>query len=548
MKTNIYSLLLVCAGFVCITSAQAKGGQGIAYYKAGFPQVAKPQLIQEIKEDVASSAEPCFYLGNVYFEENKLDSASLTFSKGLTTDPNNPLNAIGLAMLKIKSNAKEADADIQNALKIKNSSKNVDVLIAVGRAYLVNEKLDEALAYQEKARKIKAKYAPVSVLLGDILVSKKDFGAACSNYEQAILFDNSCKEAYIKYARAYRKVNSALAIEMLGKLKQKEPTFLLADRELADIYYGLNKFDKAAELYENYLKSGNSNVQDLTQYAMTLFLNQNFAKSLEVANIGLQKSSTNAGFNRLAMYNLVALDKTDEALKAADLFFNKSEKPIFTYYDYTYYGQALRKAKQFDAAIAQYQKASTMDSTKVDLYKEISDMYKEKPNDSLAVVFYSKYISKLEQEKISADVLMAFGKLNYSFGGNTAYSMDVRIAAYIQADSAFSKVARLETNYRGNFWRARANSALDPETTKGLAKPFYEKTATLIEQMEDKTNAVRYNSVLLECYKYLGYYYLVAKDNSNSMLYWNKILAIAPTDATALKAIEGISKAMKGKK
>ena len=88
------------------------------------------------------------------------------------------------------------------------------------------------------------------------------------------------------------------------------------------------------------------------------------------------------------------------------------------------------------------------------------------------------------------------------------------------------------------------NSSLDPETTKGLAKPFYEQTATLIEGKADP----RYNSVLIECYSYLGYYSLLQKDNELSLTYWNKILVIDPTNATATKAIAGITKAMKGKK
>ncbi|HEY6915997.1 MAG TPA: hypothetical protein VI413_15065, partial [Paludibacter sp.] len=57
----------------------------------------------------------------------------------------------------------------------------------------------------------------------------------------------------------------------------------------------------------------------------------------------------------------------------------------------------------------------------------------------------------------------------------------------------------------------------------------------------------KFNTVLVECYSYLGYYYLLQKDNTQSMTYWTKILAIDPTNANAKKASEGITKAMKGK-
>ena len=116
------------------------------------------------------------------------------------------------------------------------------------------------------------------------------------------------------------------------------------------------------------------------------------------------------------------------------------------------------------------------------------------------------------------------------------------------ADSVFHSIAEAAPDsYLGNFWRARANSALDPETTLGLAKPFYEEVATLLESKNDP----HYNSALIECYSYLGYYYLLAIENpalkaeamankEKSKEYWNKILAIDPANATAKRALDGI--------
>ncbi len=55
---------------------------------------------------------------------------------------------------------------------------------------------------------------------------------------------------------------------------------------------------------------------------------------------------------------------------------------------------------------------------------------------------------------------------------------------------------------------SRANSALDPETTDGLAKPYYEAVVgTLLTK-----NDPRYNPVLIGCYSYLGYCYLVVEN------------------------------------
>jgi len=531
-----FKFLFLMGFFVSLSSLQAKGGQGIAYYNAGFPQSAKSILIEELTSNPTQQEEICFYLGNIYFGENLPDSASFYFTKGMTANPLSAINTIGLSMIKIKSNPDLATQEIDAVLKIKTNKKNPDFYIAAARAYLSNGIIDKAIFYHDKAQSVKSKYALTSVLLGDIELAKNDVGNACRNYEMAILYDASCKEAYIKYARAYRNVNAALAIEMLGKLKAQDPSFLLVDKELADIYYSTNEFDKAAQLYETFLKSGNSNVQDLTKYAMTLFLNHDFVKSLEVANMGLQKSPRNPAFNRLAMYNNVDLKLYPAALLAADSFFNKSDKPDLSYLDYRYFGQALRESQQYDSAIVQYQNALKLDSTKVELWKDISAMYDAKGDYVKSISAYTSYLNTFSADKKTADDIIALGKIYYN-QGNDSISVSEKKIALLKADSLFEQVVAIEAdNYRGNFWRARANSALDPETTQGLAKPFYEQTASFIELKADP----RYNSILVECYSYLGYYFLVKKDNKNSKLYWNKILVLDPENSTAKKAIEGI--------
>lgn len=172
-------------------------------------------------------------------------------------------------------------------------------------------------------------------------------------------------------------------------------------------------------------------------------------------------------------------------------------------------------------------------------------MYSEKGDYQNAILTYSKYVNKLTPENKNADTFMTLGKMYTNLGSSDSIAIDKKKIALMNADSLFSQVAVLEpNNYRANYWRARVNSALDPETTLGLAKPYYEQTATLIESKADP----RYNSVLIECYSYLGYYSLLQKDNPLSLSYWNKILVIDPANATAIKAITGITKTMKVKK
>ncbi|WP_353330313.1 tetratricopeptide repeat protein [Bacteroides sedimenti] len=544
MKCNfLFSSILFLASLVLnLSPIQAKDSEGISFFKAGFPKQAKSLLFQELKSNT-NSAETCYFLGNVYFGESKKDSALYYYNKGLSFDAMSALNNIGLAKLQIKSNPTQAKEAIDNVLKGKNK-KNVDLILEAGRAYLENGELVAANDYLTRAQNITRKYAPVFVLAGDIFEAKKDAGQACSMYQQAIYFDANCREAYIKYARAYRDVNTALAVEMLERLKVQEPGFSLANKELADLYYSKNDFDKASASYGDYIASGNYDSDDLKQYAMTLFLNKNYAKSLEIAQIGLKLNSTDPAFNRFAMYNYIELKRFDEAAVAADLFFNKSKNAQFSYFDYTYNGALLAEQKKYPEAIASFKKAIEVDSTKTNLLTTISDLY-EKSGDQLgAIQTYESYVNTLSKQ--TPDQLIELGKKYYNFGNSqVAATAASKTAALVKADSLFAKVAELEPdNYRGVCWRARANAALDPETTKGIAKPYYEKTVEICLSKADE----RYNPVLVECYSYLGYWYLISgeKNKSNadydkSKEYWNKILKIDPSNPTATKALEGLS-------
>ena len=287
------------------------------------------------------------------------------------------------------------------------------------------------------------------------------------------------------------------------------------------------------------------------KYAFALFLNQDFEKSLEVANMGLKKNARHAAFNRLAMYNYTDLKRFDEAIKAADAFFTESDKADYSYLDYMYYGHLLEALKKYDEAVGQYEKAIQLDPTKTDLYKNISSAYEQKNDYKKAISAYQKYYTSLDKEHQTPDLQFQFGRLYYGAGTQTdslTINAEERKQALMAADSVFHSIAEAAPDsYLGNFWRARANSALDPETTLGLAKPFYEEVATLLESKNDP----HYNSALIECYSYLGYYYLLAIENpalkaeamankEKSKEYWSKILAIDSTNATAKRALDGI--------
>ncbi len=81
--------------------------------------------------------------------------------------------------------------------------------------------------------------------------------------------------------------------------------------------------------------------------------------------------------------------------------------------------------------------------------------------------------------------------------------------ALASADSVFQAIAVAAPDSYLQFLRARANSALDPETTLGLAKPFYEEVATLLKVKM----ILKLQCCLGWVLQLLGYYYLLVIEN-----------------------------------
>jgi hypothetical protein len=120
------------------------------------------------------------------------------------------------------------------------------------------------------------------------------------------------------------------------------------------------------------------------------------------------------------------------------------------------------------------------------------------------------------------------------------------------ADTAFTKVVQLSPDsYIGYIWRGRARSKLDPETMNGLAKPYYDSAMVLLQ----KGDTLKTQKQLMECYRYMAFYYYVQADNlkqshpaesdaamNNSINYWTKILEMNPADEQAKTALDNLKK------
>lgn len=522
-----------------LSAWSADNQKAIEYFQSGFPEYAKAILLNNLQDPSTNKEEAYFNLGEIYFALDMPDSASYYYQKGLETNPNSIANKVGAAKLKIQSDPKAAEEVFKEIVSGKNK-KNPEYYTRIGQAYLDNGNLEEALRYAEKAKQADMKYADAYLLHGDIYAAEKNAGKAAEQYEQAIYFDQAHRQGYIKYARLFASVNADRAIEMLNKLLALDAQSAIAYRELAEVYYANNQFAKAAQAYEQFVSLDNFYAEsEMARYATILFYNKDFKKSAEIALEVLKKNPNNFVMQRLLMYDAVELKDYNIAIDYANNFMNQADTSKYIYLDYRYYGTLLSKVGEKEKAYKQLEKALQIDPSKIELYKELGNMYEADGDYENAIRQHTNFIENGAEQVTLADYY-SLGRLNYFAASDTLPQHVANRDKYLAgADSAFAKVAeQAPDNYLGYFWQARTNSLKDPNSDLGLAKPYYEKVAEILEAKGTNKNQ------LIEAYSYLGYYLYIKGQLAESIPYWEKILALEPDHAVAKQALEGIKAEM----
>lgn len=453
------------------------------------------------------------------------------FAPTMAQDVKSQVEAISKVIIDNKANPAAVADQVKDF--VKENKKNAEALAGLGRAYFEIKDTASAREYAnmaiERGKDNKGK-ALAYILLGDIAALSDEGGGAASQYNQAMLLDPQNPSGYIKYAAVYRKVDPEGSVAVLEKLRQVQPDYPV-DAEAAHFFYGANKFDKAIEYYDkvdlNQLKENY-----LTEYATAALLMADSKKSLKVSLFGVNKNPRDAAMNRITFYNYTDLKDYDNALKYADALFNKSDSAKISARDHQYYGYALMGDSAYDQAIEQFKKALELNDKLNDVRKQLSDAYLAKNDFTNGLAYYDEYLSKIE--KPSVPDLDGLAKLYMQQAASIDSLNADKVNAFKKADEIYGRIITESPSNKlyATMMRARINSQLDPESTQGLAKPYYEEYAQLA-QTEHADNP----KLLIEPYLYLGYYYILKEDNASAKSYYEKVIAIDPQNAIATQAL-----------
>ena len=541
MKLIKYTLFLLLLS----NNLLAQVDQGISFINSGMYVSAK-KYFKLLAEDPTLKPEACYYLGEIYRQTGNTDSASWYYEEGLKSPVPNALCMVGKAGLIMKNDAESAAEMIKKAGQIKDYKKNPALFVAIAKAYAFNQQFDKALETLNSAKELNKTCTDMYITEGDIYLELEKPGDAAGKYESAITLNSRCKEAYYKVAWIYyRGKLQSQAIEYLNKLLAIDADFPPALKLLGDIYYDQGKYAKTAEYYARYLQSAEAQLNDRIRYAYALHFNKEYNKSIEEIRALLPANPNKPVLKRILAYNLNETSDNKMGIETLKDFFRSVNDSEVISNDYRHYASMLQKDGQDSLAIINFEKAMKTSSSPVEYYKDIATSYEKMKKYREAASYYKKHVIS-GKNNVPADLLywgrdcyFAASAIDSASIAADSSLLFVKNQLFHEADSVFGDFSvRYPEHYMGYFWRARVNAILDPETETGLAKPYYEKVVEILE----KSSTAERRKELVESYQYLGYYFYLKTDESNSLLYFNKILAVDPENSIAKQAIEGMQR------
>lgn len=546
MKSKILLSLLLSGSITCFAQGYK---DGIEYYKVSEFDNAKELLERNLNDASTNKSEAYYYLGCVALENGNTAAAKDYFQKGQSAG-SCQLNLVGLGQLELKAGNKKA-AEENFSLAIKGSpKKDAKILVAIARAYYDVDGVKyakEIADYIKKARKNNKVEADTPILEGDMAAAEDKTGDAQGMYDEAISYDPTKSEPYVKYARALFKVSPQQAISRLQDLLQQNPTSALAQRELAEKYYENDQWTKAAEQYGEYIKNPNHFKQDEVRYASLLFYGKKYQESLDLARqieASLPATDKNVFYmKRLELYNLVAMEDWAGADEAAKALFamNVPAGAKFEVKDYTDYADALKKLGRTQEALALRVKAYEANPDKLDLLKDLSDGYSDAEDYVNSAKYYQMFVDKGDYK--TNDLFVLSKKYFYVAAYDSVpESKAVAVANALKyVDMVNEKMAdNVRMQILVNLHKAKVLQVSEVDKKEGKAVDTYKKVLELLDQ--DPANLADRKDDYILAYNYLANYYFATGDKETMKGYYIKWLEADPGNDALRKYVEGLSK------
>jgi tetratricopeptide (TPR) repeat protein len=532
MKSLLVAAVLLFTGVVNGQTVQ----QGLMQVDGDQPTKAKATMTAVVA--ASPTAENMYYLGYVQLRNGDLAGAKATFEKGLTTEPKQPLNSVGLATVMLaEKNAQGAKAAFDKVL-LDTKMKNADVMYRIAEAYTLYENTNdpgEAVRLidliTEKTKKPLT--ADMQIVKGDAFLLKNDGGPAATAYEQAILAGKSAK-AYIRLGVVYlRGKNYQYTVNSYQSAYETDSSFAPYYKRMGEYYIIFGKYKDASKLFRKYVDRAEATAPILLSTAKLLFLAKDYEGSNEFTRRAEAGGATDNDVFRMKGYSGVELGKCQEGIDNLEKMVKSGVKPY--YLDNVYFAKGYQCLKQDSLALMYYEKAAPEDTIN-NHYLAMREIVYGQKKYAKSVEYATKAMEWKNKKK---QALTSTDWYNAAMGQYFVTAFTPRedtLGRYTQgmkADSMYAKAIAINDKFAPfHLYRARTNSYIDYTGTKWLAVPHFEKFLAVVDMA--KANKEQ----LYDAYRYLaGYNSIVTKDLVKVQENVDKAIAIKPEDPDGLKTL-----------
>nr|WP_314867597.1 hypothetical protein [uncultured Flavobacterium sp.] len=545
-------------GLVLLTSVSVSHAQDVNQAKKAIDaekyEEAK-SILKSILQVKPSNGMASFILGNVYLTQSIKDSAKISFDKGLLASESARFNNIGLGQIDLDKNDTIA-ANAKFILATKDMrKKDFEEYVYVARAYMNAEKPNykAAVAVLKRALVNNSLDAQVQLALGDAYYGLSNQNDAYKAYRDAFQADNTLLRAkmqlgvLLKGAKSYDEASKAY-----NEVIAINPNYGPVYRELAETYYKIarNKPSKAAEnfkiaieYYQKYMDLTDYSIHSRMRRADFLILAKDYKALEEEANKMIELDKVNPRIYRYLGYAAFENGNVDKAIQSLETFTSNATNKIIAK-DFQVLGLAkIKKGTSadglfidpvaFEAGLASIKKSIEMEPLAVEELNEVGKkIFAQKLYKEAAAIF--EFGAANQESKNYLDDNLYFG-LSLYYANNKKDAKPDTIGLQ-KADAAFDKVLVASPGYyEAYLFKARTNSLMenDANTIK-----FYEAyVAAVTAKGTDELAKPAVIKKIVESYNTIGATY-ANTDKVKAVEYFNKTLAIDPTNAYALSSIK----------
>jgi len=549
-------------GLVVMGSASFAQNLNDAKKAIDAEQYAKAtSMLKSLVNSQAGKGENYFSLGEVYLQNDYVDSAKAVFNKGVTADPKYALNYVGLGKADLASNnAAAAKANFDKAVAAA-SKKDYTTYLYIGKAYVDQDKPDfaAALPMLQKADELDAadKDPETFVALGDFYAAQKKNSEALSNYLRALNMNEGLLRAKVQIGSMYKESRAFPESEtQLKEVIAADPNYGPAYREIAELYMQWANFEpanfaakstEAIANYKKYLDLTDKSFDTRLRYAQFLYYAKDY-KALETETADLAKLYPNNQkalvIQRLQAYS-AAENKNPESLKLlTDFFAKNADTSRLIAADYLYLGKAQLLANQDSLALISITKAVAKDSTNVEALEDVGKALYNSRKYAQAAGVYKDAIRLNPNGKGSLTnyyYLASANYYNYALADQAKKNPDKKLL--VEADSALAFINKTSPEFTlAYIFRGRVARYMDDQTApKGLMVPFYEQYLDLVTVKKPELGAAPAEKKnVVEAYTNLGFFYSPT-DKAKATDLFNKALAVDPANANAATGLKQLT-------